>query len=102
MTRHDDVVAVAQDTENFTKLKWQDENGAWQGGGTIPTATALLIPDDIDPPDWKFYRHLLNPFFTPKVVARSREMAELVASILVDAVIETGKVEMIGQLASPL
>lgn len=102
VTRHEDVVAVAQDTDNFTKYKWQDESGSWQGGGTIPTSTALLIPDDIDPPDWKFYRHLLNPFFTPKAVAGSREMAELVASLLVDSVIETGKVELIGDLASPL
>jgi len=102
VTRFNDVVAVAQDKVNFTKRKWQDENGKWQGGGTIPTISGLLIPDDIDAPEWKVYRHLLNPFFAPKVIARSRAMAEVVASILVDAVIESGRVEMIDQLASPL
>ena len=76
VTRFDDVVAVAQDTENFTKRKWRDENGVWRGGGTIPTISGLLIPDDIDWPEWKAYRHLLNPWFTPKVVARTRAMAE--------------------------
>jgi cytochrome P450 len=102
ITRLDDVVTIAQDTENFTKRKWQDGNGTWRGGGTIPTMSGLLIPDDIDPPEWKYYRHLLNPWFTPKTVAHTRAMAELVASLLVDAVIETGQVEMIDQLASPL
>jgi cytochrome P450 len=102
VSRYDDVRAIARATDVYSSAKWQDEDGSWQGGNTLPTISGRIVPDETDPPEWKVYRHLLNPFFTPKAIARGNALSELVASTLVDAFIETGRVEMVDQLASPL
>jgi cytochrome P450 len=102
VTRYDDVRRIVQETDSFSSAKWQDENGKWQGGITIPQISGRLIPDETDQPEWKMYRHLLNPWFTPKAVLRTKEVTERVASVLVDAVIETGRVDMVEDLANPL
>ncbi len=102
VTRYDDVGDIARDTDTFSSAKWQDDEGTWQGGNTLPTISGRLIPDETDPPEWKMYRHLLNPWFTPKAVAQYKDLSELVASLLVDAVIEKGEIDMIQDLANPL
>jgi cytochrome P450 len=102
LTRYDDVRTMLQTTDTFSSGKWQDEKGEWQGGITIPPISGRLIPDETDPPEWKMYRHLLNPRFTPKAILRTKELTERVASVLLDAVIETGRVDMVEDLANPL
>jgi cytochrome P450 len=102
ISRYDDVGDVGRATDIYSSAKWQDEDGSWQGGNTLPTITGRIIPDETDPPEWKMYRHLLNPFFTPKAIARSMDLAAHIASLIVDAVIETGRCDMVYDLATPL
>jgi cytochrome P450 len=102
ITRYDDVSDAARAPDIFSSAKWQDANGKWQGGNTLPTIEGRIIPDETDPPEWRVYRRLLNPWFTPKAIERSKGLAQLVASILVDSVIEAGEVDIVDQLANPM
>jgi cytochrome P450 len=102
VSRYDDVGDIARAPELFSSAKWRGEDGSWMGGNTLPTIEGRIIPDETDPPEWKMFRHLLNPFFTPKSIAKSKELAEVAASCVVDAVIEKGRCDMVYDLSTPL
>src|ERR1700740_1747478 len=63
VSRYGDVADVARATDVFSSANGQDEEGPGQGGLSLPPNNGRIIPDEIDPPQWKTYRHLLNPYF---------------------------------------
>lgn len=70
---------------------------------SIPTNPNLpqLIPQMLDPPEQRYYRNLLKPFFDAKkvdpVVPRINELA----SLTIDTVIDAGECEFVNDVAAP-
>lgn len=95
---------ISRDWETFSSRKvWDPEAGKLEGGSVIPPfAGPPFVPVETDPPEWKLYRHLLNPFFGPKAVETYRTRARQVMRALVDRVIETGACDIVNDLANPL
>ena len=61
-----------------------------------------LIPLQIDPPDHKKYRKLLDPFFAPRRVASLGSDVAALTNQLIDSFIEDGCCEFHGDFAVPL
>ena len=60
VTRYDDVTAVATDTNAFLNSGGVQFPAGDHGGGD----TRLMRPSELDPPEHRGYRQLLNPYFT--------------------------------------
>jgi len=66
-------MSVFRDPTRFTTSKFVNSDGTVGGGLTVPSIESLdLIPGELDPPDWRPYRKLLNPVFSPEAVDRLR------------------------------
>lgn len=61
-----------------------------------------LIPLQIDPPDHKKYRVLLDPYFAPRQMAKLDEAVSALVNDLIDKFIETGRCELLEDFAVPL
>ena len=104
VTRYEDVVAVAQNADLFTTGKTFDrETGTVTGGGAIPPMPIdRLIPSETDRPEWDMFRNLLNPRLGPKAAESFRADAENYAHLLLDQVIESGRMDLVQDFTSPL
>jgi len=93
VTRHADVLRVAQDWQTFSSAH----------GVSIPyTPSAVAaIPEHIDPPLQKTYRHVINAYFTPKAVARYESATRDLITRLIDEFIEDGQCDFMTQFARP-
>jgi cytochrome P450 len=61
-----------------------------------------LIPLQIDPPEHKKYRVLLDPYFSPRQMALLEEEVAVLVNSLIDEFIEAGTCEFMSQFAVPL
>lgn len=90
--RHEDVMQVLHDPETFSS-----NDDAVAIGQVRP-----LIPLQIDPPDHKTYRRLLDPLFAPKQVAKLEDRTRALVSVLIDGVIDDGHTNFHHEIAEPL
>lgn len=60
-----------------------------------------LIPLQIDPPDHKKFRKILDPLFAPKQVARLEQPVAKLVNELIDAFIERGDVDFAKEFSIP-
>lgn len=104
VSTYDDVTRVSRDWETFSSAKiWDPETGYHAGGNVVPSFPGpAFIPVESDPPEWKRYRFLLNPFFAPKAAESYRPAAEKMATALIDRVIEKGSFDIVLDLSNPL
>lgn len=104
VSKYDDVTRVSRDWETFSSAKiWDPKTGYHAGGNVIPSFPgAAFIPVESDPPEWKRYRFLLNPFFAPKAVEVHRAAAQEMATALIDRIIEKGEFDIVLDLSNPL
>lgn len=94
VTRHRDVEQVLRDPKSFSSRFGDGLNGL---GNDRP-----MIPLQIDPPEHKKYRVLLDPYLAPRQVARlEADVADLV-NRLIDGFIERGSCEFTEEFAVPL
>jgi len=100
VTRYEDVVRVAKDDETFAS--GHTVNGVSPLGVTIPPAPLPHIPIEMDPPDYLPYRKLLNPLFSPAVSEGWRPRITHWVDVCIDEVIETGSIDLVGDLANPV
>lgn len=103
-SRYEDVVKIAQSTDIMSAHREIDpDTGAESGGVTIPLLPGVRgIPSETDSPEWDTVRGFLNRRFSPSSVeARKIRTREMVAALL-DAVIETGKIDFVEDLTAPL
>jgi cytochrome P450 len=103
-TAYHDIIRIAQDDATFTNGKSVDPHtGEMKGGIIIPPLLApRAIPDETDRPEWEGFRKLLNRRFAPKAAEERRAKAKIYATALLDRVIETGKMDLVHDLTSPL
>lgn len=101
---YEHATRISRDWETFSSRKeWNPETGVLRGGSVIPPFPGPpFVPVETDPPEWKLYRHLLNPYFGPKAVETYRPRAQEVMRALVDRVIESGRCDIVNDLANPL
>jgi len=101
--RHATGMSVFRDPEHFTTAKFVDDAGVLRGGLTVPTIESLeLIPGEVDPPEWRPYRRLLNPVFSPDAVDRLRPRIRELADHFIDEFIERGEADLVEDLANLL
>lgn len=99
---HETGLSVLRHWERFSNAKSVDDDGTVRGGIVIPSNPTLhLIPDEMDPPRWRAYRRLLNPYFAPAAVEARRHRWTALVDGLLDEIVETGRADLIMDLANP-
>lgn len=94
VTRYGDVLRTAQDWETFSSA---------HGLGIPPSKTHLRnIPVEVDPPEQRVYKRLINTHFTPKAIAGWEQPTRDLVNRLVDEFVETGRCEFMDDFARPL
>jgi cytochrome P450 len=93
VTRYQDVRAVLTDDATFSS----------RGGKSQPSHQLLDMPPiDVDPPIHNDYRKLLNRFFSKAGLAKHEPAIREIARSLVDGFVERGRIEILGDYATPL
>jgi cytochrome P450 len=93
LSRFDDVISAANDHEHFTTCQ----------GVTVPALGLPIasVPLTTDPPERKFYRRALQPFFTPAVVARLEDQIREIVIDRIESFAGDGRAEL-RHLMSPI
>lgn len=94
VTRYEDVEETLRNAKLFSS---QFGDGMGGLGNDRP-----LIPLQIDPPEHKKYRVLLDPYLAPKQVARLESDITLLVNELIDNFVDRGSCEFTGEFAVPL
>ncbi|KPM51072.1 cytochrome P450 [Frankia sp. R43] len=93
LTKYDDVLRVAQDWQSFTSTQ----------GLNIPPSTTHVrnIPVEVDPPEQRAYKKLINTHFTPAAIASWAEPTRELVTRLIDGFIDRGECEFMDDFARP-
>lgn len=94
VTRQADVRAVGQDWRTFSSAKGYMPNR--------PEGLPYLMPEESDPPKHTAWRRTLNPFLSPKAVAKYEEQIRADANTLIDRFIDRGECEFVTEFGSKL
>jgi cytochrome P450 len=101
LTRYADVARALKDDETFSSLHDQAP-GSPYGGIIIPPTPNVSTPIEMDPPQFTPLRKLLNPFFAPGKAVTWEPFTRDVATAMIDLVIETGRIDLVEGLATPV
>ena len=93
VTRHQDVEYVFRNPQLFSSQFGEGMAGI---GNERP-----LIPLQIDPPDHKKYRVLLDPYFSPREMAKLEPTLTELTNKLIDRFIDNGSCDFVGEFAVP-
>jgi cytochrome P450 len=61
----------------------------------------MHIPIEIDPPEFRKWRKLINPITSPAAIARMKAMVEKYTTWFIDEVIETGEADLTQVIGVP-
>jgi len=101
LTRYADVSRAVKDDETFSSFH-DPAAGSPYGGIIIPPTPNVSTPIEMDPPGFTPLRKLLNPFFAPGKAVVWEPFTRDVTTAIVDLVIETGRIDLVEELASPV
>jgi cytochrome P450 len=103
-SRYDDIVRIAQNTENISAHRHIDpETGEESGGITIPPLPGVRgVPSETDSPEWDMARGFLNRWFSPSAVKNRKARIQQISAALLDNVIERGEIDFVEDFTSPL
>jgi cholest-4-en-3-one 26-monooxygenase len=90
ISRYEDVKSVGQDPRSFSSA-----------GGSRP-GIALPYMIDMDAPEHRRRRRLVNAVFTPESVRSRRDRIAEVCNRIVDAVCTKGECDLVSEVAAPL
>ena len=92
LTRYDDCYDACRNWEVFSVSNAQ-----------VPRITAEpSIPNEIDPPEHKYYRDVLNPLFSPRRMKALEDRIRTVAVELIEAFAARGTCEFVTEFAQPI
>jgi cytochrome P450 len=91
LTKHADVEAALRNPEVFAS------KGRGNVGNTRPR-----IPVDIDPPEHRRYRRILDPLFSPREMARFEPDFTALTNRLLDGFADRGRCDFATEFAEPL
>jgi cytochrome P450 len=101
-TRYRDVGDALSDDARYSSARRLDSGGDGSALSIPKRPSILQIPMEMDPPETKPYRDMLNPLLAPKAIERLRPaIAERVAWFI-DRFIENGSCDLVRDLASPV
>ena len=95
------IVARASDVESTLRNPKIFSSGFGEGMGSLGNDRPL-IPLQIDPPDHKKYRVLLDPYFSPRQMAKREADVAALVNQLIDGFIDKGECEFTSEFAVPL
>lgn len=95
------IVARASDVETTLRNPKIFSSGFGEGMGSLGNDRPL-IPLQIDPPDHKKYRVLLDPYFSPRQMAKREADVAALVNQLIDGFIGKGECEFTSEFAVPL
>ncbi len=106
VSRHEHIRKLLKQTDLYSN----DISAALNIGGPSPEAAAVLAQGwkpantllTMDPPGHKTYRSLLNKVFSARRVEQMHDYVETITDELVDAFIERGECEFVGEFCVPL
>jgi cytochrome P450 len=89
-----DVIGAANDHVHYTTRE----------GVTVPPLglPASSVPLTTDPPEHKFYRRALQPFFTPTAVAELEGPIRAIVIELIESFAANGHADLVAELAGPV
>ncbi len=98
-----EVFELARSAEHLSND--HDVNNQRRGyqGITIPARESMGIQGgflEMDPPDQRHYRQLLNPYLSPAAVARWTPVVDELVRACLDEKIETGRIDFVDDLAN--
>ena len=100
-TRYRDIQRIARDDATFSSAR-----ASSPGEGTamvIPQGAGLeQYPIELDPPDSRPYRDLINPMLTPEAVEKLVPMIERHTTQAINAFIESGEADLVQALTNPV
>jgi cytochrome P450 len=100
LTKYDDVTAALGDPERFSSAR-RDDAGGPGSSVSIPKRPSLpQYPLELDPPDNKPYRRILNSLLSPAASERMRPAVRDRVEWCVDQFIERGEADLGYELAS--
>jgi pimeloyl-[acyl-carrier protein] synthase len=101
LTRYDHSAALLRDPRFSTNPARLTEGPDAAAMGPIRQVGSSLMMF-LDPPDHTRLRSLVSQAFTPRMVESLRPRIELLVDELLDAVVETGEMDVLADLAYPL
>ena len=94
VSRNADIRRIGQDWRTFSSAKGYQPNR--------PAGLPYLLPEESDPPKHTAWRDVLNPHLSPNAVANYDVQIRKDANTLIDAFIDRGECEFIGEFAAKL
>ena len=101
VTRYEDCVSILKNPEVFSSngAQYGPAMFAQQAFGEERQRPSMLVQD---PPNHTRLRNLVNRAFTTRMVAQLEPRIRRITDELLDAVVETGRIDIIDDLATPL
>jgi cytochrome P450 len=96
---YEQVAAAFRDWEHFSSARTNPEYCAITLGDSV---LPLLTPEEIDPPDWYPLRRILAQLLSPRASEKLRPRVARWVEHAVDAVIESGRCDLVHDLACPV
>jgi cytochrome P450 len=103
LTRRADLAQAALDDATFSSARYPADSGL--SAIIIPPTPSPLrnVPIEMDPPESKIYRDMLNPLLSPKVSEeRLRPFIAGLTAYFIDRVVGSGRADLITDIASPV
>ncbi|MFJ8025462.1 cytochrome P450 [Streptomyces sp. NPDC096311] len=97
-----ETFAAGRDPATYSSKKGRHA-GLDHTGVVIPALPSMhLLPVEVDPPELRAYRKVMNPAFSPQAVARLLPDVERFTTWCVDQVIASGAIDFVDDLATPV
>jgi cytochrome P450 len=96
---YEEVAEAFRDWETFSSARTDPSKSSITiSGSRLP----LLVPEELDPPEWHGYRRVLAAMLSPQAAERLRPRARHWARHCIDSVIESGRCELVSELIFPV
>jgi cytochrome P450 len=103
VSSYEDVRRVSEDDALFSsRHDLPHGDGVSFTGITIPGNVVRSTPIEMDPPEFFDYRRMVNRWFAPAAIERLKPTIEEYTTWCLDQRIETGRIDFVMDLASPL
>lgn len=98
-TRYNEVCEAFRDWETFSSARTDPAHTSVAvSAGPAP----LLVPEELDPPEWHGYRRVIAELLTPRAAEALRPRARYWSNRLLDNVIGRGRCDLVTDLAVPV
>jgi cytochrome P450 len=99
-----EIAEITRDHETFSSALVVPGGEGYGGGITQPhnPKARRMSLAEMDPPDWRRVRHLLNPLFTPRAVEKFADRIRMITHEFIDRFIEAGSCDLVLDLCSPV